>query len=637
VSLTYGSVCSGIEAATVAWHPLGWRASFVSEIEAFPRAVLTHRWPEIPLHGDFTTIQAGDYDPIDLLVGGTPCQSFSVAGLRGGLADDRGNLALEFLRLADRLRPRWLVWENVPGVLSSAGGRDFGAILGGLVELGYGFAYRVLDAQFFGVAQRRRRVFVVGHLGDWRRAAAVLFERDCLSGNPAPRREKGPGVAALTANGVGTCGAGDNQGQAGHLIAFGCNNTAGPIDIATAVNAHGGACGRMDFESETFVAHSLRGEGFDASEDGTGRGVPLIPVTYSIMPQNSGKDYKARPVDATRGQDQNGLGIGEPGAPMFTLDQGSQHGVAFALRGREGGAMPEIGGDQVGALRAASGGSTRDYVAFSPETMYGVTHGTPPETGPDQALRALRDASDEEAFTEWGLGIDAAFRAAEILRSEVHGAGLRRPPSDGYKLGDHALSREEVDPAWPMLTLWQAGCVGCPPRGWRPPERLARELVAHLSELPRQGTPNPRFMLGLWRSSEGLGALRQALSATETAWRSAQGNYQAPTDMHGLRGAGAQSGPLRAPLHASQTGEGAGLLRSEVLGSAVRRLTPRLRECERLQGFADDYTLIPWRNGMASDGPRYKALGNSMAVPVMAWIGRRIQQVEALSQRSLAA
>jgi len=135
-AVIYGSVCSGIEAASVAWHPLGWRPAFFSEIEPFPRSVLAHHYPDVPLHGDFTTIKAGDYAAIDVLVGGTPCQSFSVAGLRGGMADERGNLALEYLRLADRLRPRWLVWENVPGVLSSAGGRDFGAFLGGLAELG---------------------------------------------------------------------------------------------------------------------------------------------------------------------------------------------------------------------------------------------------------------------------------------------------------------------------------------------------------------------------------------------------------------------------------------------------------------------------------------------------------------------
>ena len=131
--MIYGSVCSGIEAATMAWHPLGWKPSFFSEIDPFPRAVLAHHYPDVPLHHDFTTIKAGDYDSIDLLVGGTPCQSFSIAGLRGGLDDDRGNLALEYLRLADRLRPRWLVWENVPVVLSSNSGRDFGSILGGMV------------------------------------------------------------------------------------------------------------------------------------------------------------------------------------------------------------------------------------------------------------------------------------------------------------------------------------------------------------------------------------------------------------------------------------------------------------------------------------------------------------------------
>jgi DNA (cytosine-5)-methyltransferase 1 len=184
----FGSICSGIEAASCAWLPLGWDCAFMSEIEPFPRAVLENHYPETPLHGDFTTIQAGDYAAINVLVGGTPCQSFSVAGLRKGMADERGNLAIEYLRLADRLRPRWLVWENVPGVLSSNGGRDFGSFLGGLVKLGYGFTYRVLDAQYFGVAQQRLRVFVVGHLGDWRRAAEVLFEPASLSGVSAPHR-----------------------------------------------------------------------------------------------------------------------------------------------------------------------------------------------------------------------------------------------------------------------------------------------------------------------------------------------------------------------------------------------------------------------------------------------------------------
>jgi DNA (cytosine-5)-methyltransferase 1 len=153
-----------------------------------------------------TQYEAWPDEPINLLVGGTPCQSFSVAGLRKGLADPRGNLMLTYGAIAKRYRPEWLVWENVPGVLSSNGGRDFGTFLGMLAELGYGFAYRVLDAQYFGVAQRRRRVFVIGHLGSWQRAAAVLFERHSLQGHPAPSREKGQGTAAHVEGGVELCG-----------------------------------------------------------------------------------------------------------------------------------------------------------------------------------------------------------------------------------------------------------------------------------------------------------------------------------------------------------------------------------------------------------------------------------------------
>ena len=194
--MKYGSVCSGVEAATSAWHPLGWEPQWFSEIEKFPSAVLAHHYPYVPNLGDMTQFKEWPNDrPIDLLVGGTPCQSFSVAGLRKGLDDPRGNLMLTYLAIAERYQPRWLVWENVPGVLSSNRGRDFGTFLAALGQIGYGFAYRVLDAQYFGVAQRRRRVFVVGYLGDWRRAAAVLFERESLSGHPAPSRETREEVA----------------------------------------------------------------------------------------------------------------------------------------------------------------------------------------------------------------------------------------------------------------------------------------------------------------------------------------------------------------------------------------------------------------------------------------------------------
>lgn len=275
--MRYLSVCSGIEAATCAWHPLGWQAAGFAEIDKFPSAVLAHHYPHVRNHGDFTGIEASDVGSIDLLVGGTPCQSFSVAGLRGGLADDRGNLALEFLRLAYRARPKWLVWENVPGVLSSNGGRDFGSILGGLGELGYGWAYRVLDAQYFGVPQRRRRAFVVGHLGDWRRAAAVLFERHCLQGHPAPRRQTGEGIApTIASRPTGGGGLGTDFDCDGGLIA---NPLRDPLRRNQTEAALTGSAVRRLTPEECEALQGFR------------RGYTLIP--YRSKPAADGPRYKA--------------------------------------------------------------------------------------------------------------------------------------------------------------------------------------------------------------------------------------------------------------------------------------------------------------------------------------------------------
>ena len=195
--IKYLSVCSGMEAASVAWHPLGWEPVGFSEIEPFPCEILKQRFPNTPNYGDLTKYPEWPIQPgtVDVLVGGTPCQSYSIAGKRGGLNDPRGHLMLSFLDLADRLKPKWIIWENVPGVLSSNGGRDFGSFLGALGQLGYGFAYRVLDAQFFGVPQRRRRVFVVANLGDWRSCAEVLSLAEGMRGNLASGGKKRKGVA----------------------------------------------------------------------------------------------------------------------------------------------------------------------------------------------------------------------------------------------------------------------------------------------------------------------------------------------------------------------------------------------------------------------------------------------------------
>jgi DNA (cytosine-5)-methyltransferase 1 len=205
--MNYLSVCSGIEAATVAWHHMGWNPLGFSEIEKFPSEVLKHHYPHVPNLGDMTKYKEWDFgsNRLDLLVGGTPCQSFSVAGLRKGLEDPRGNLALTYVGILDKFRPKWCVWENVPGVLSSNGGKDFGSFLSALVEFGYGFAYRVLDAQHFGVAQRRRRVFVVGCFGDWRSAAEVLFESESLRRDIAKGRAQRERIAHNFETSIAKC------------------------------------------------------------------------------------------------------------------------------------------------------------------------------------------------------------------------------------------------------------------------------------------------------------------------------------------------------------------------------------------------------------------------------------------------
>ena len=186
----YVSIFSGVEAATLAWEPLGWEPLAFSEIEPFPCAVLAERWPDVPNLGDITKIDWKEEidGAIDLVVGGSPCQSFSVAGKREGLKGASG-LMFEYIRCVQELRPRWFLWENVPGALTSEDGGAFGQLLSEMDELGYSLAWRVLDAQFFGVAQRRRRLFLVGHLGA-ESPAEVLFEPDCLSGYPQSSREK---------------------------------------------------------------------------------------------------------------------------------------------------------------------------------------------------------------------------------------------------------------------------------------------------------------------------------------------------------------------------------------------------------------------------------------------------------------
>lgn len=619
--MRYLDVCAGISASTVAWRPLGWQAAAYSEIEAAPRAVLAHHYPDTPLHGDFTTIRGDEYGAIDLLVGGTPCQDFSVAGLRAGLDGDRGNLSLEFLRLADRTRPRWVVWENVPGVLSIDGGRAFGAILGGLGELGYGFAYRILDAQFFGVPQRRRRVFVVGYLGNWRGAAAVLSERNSLSGHPAPRKSKGTAVAALTSAGVGTCGADDNQAQAGHLIplAFGGNDTRGPIDVSTALNSHGGPHGRQDFESETFVlmergregvpnlewradgtanailtpnggrgglgvgavcipevAHALRGEGFDASEDGTGRGTPLVPVAFTTEQTPKHNDDCALTLtkqSPTGGGQIQSVAIGSAVRRLTPREYERLQGFPDTQRTAIITVCEGVKSDHAKSARQSSLAPRRDPSA-------------------PVAVSVLIDLEQEVVALRNLDGSSWSASTAEPANSSP----LSMPADAFARLAAHTLiSLVPATDAGAEVLL--ANSKGSSPlwSGSASVSAFGREIAALVSDAERFTSEANR--LSRFTTSP-LGPDTQTCEQTLETW----------------------SCCVCAAI--------SGFIPEQIRNASSYAISVEVRA---------GYTLVPHRGKPMADGPRYKALGNSMAVPVMAWIGQRIAAVDALMTERAAA
>ena len=358
--MKYLSLCSGIEAASVAWHPLGWKPVAFSEIEKFPSELLGHHYPNVPNMGDMTKYKEWKLnDTIDLVVGGTPCQSFSVAGLRKGLEDPRGNLALTFCGILDKFRPKWFIWENVPGVLSSGGGRDFGSFLGAVAELGYGFSYRVLDAQNFGVPQRRRRVFVVGHLGDWRPAAEVLFEPESLSRHTEESRQKRKDTPRDTTLGIDTSGPLQARDYK-DMGTDGLNRTSSKmipllhqdhIDALCARDYKGLNSDSLDKKAivEVFENHpsdSRVKEMGDTCQTvtstwGSGGGnIPFVLNTPIALAENT---IGRQPLNGG-----NGNGFTE-GGPMYTLNATGVHGVAhtFKIRGGcEGGGKGYLGQDE---------------------------------------------------------------------------------------------------------------------------------------------------------------------------------------------------------------------------------------------------------------------------------------------------
>lgn len=336
-AIRYISLFSGIEAATVAWHQLGWKPIAYAEIEPFPKAVLRQHYPEVPDLGDMTKVDWKQYHhAADVVVGGSPCQAFSIAGLRKALDDPRGQLMLEYLRACAEIDPEWIVWENVPGVLSAEHGRAFQSLLEAVAELwpDGGAAWRVLDAQFFGVAQRRERVFLVVNTRDWRRAAPVLFERESLCWDHQSSREKRKSLAGGTAGGVGNADSGignlthdENGGRDQSAVMLDFHQQDGRFrvsehpDLSNTLTSHMGTGGN----NVPLV------KAFKWNQGERSRSLAIGDVSPTLSTDHNPAVYEVAGNIIGRGQMNGGhqLGVADPDENgAFTLTSTDRHAVA---------------------------------------------------------------------------------------------------------------------------------------------------------------------------------------------------------------------------------------------------------------------------------------------------------------------
>jgi len=601
--MKFGSVCSGIEAASCAWEPLGWKAAFFSEIEKFPSQVLAHHYPDVPNMGDMTKFKEWPDADINVLVGGTPCQSFSVAGLRRGLDDPRGNLMLTFLAIADRYRPKWLVWENVPGVLSSNGGKDFGTFLGGLGELGYGFAYRVLDAQYFGVPQRRRRVFVVACLGNWQSAAAVLFERHCFEGHPAPSRKKGEDIA-------GTFTARANSGGWGSDVDLAAGNYMQPV--AKCLTASKGQ--RNDVATDNFVgfwngndiAESLTCTSNNQRMPDKGKMQMVVqPAAYGLAGTMIGRKDENGP---------NGKGWYEEACPTQTKTDihavAITHPVAYALDSLASNSMksanPISGCNEVDISKAldTSRGLDPSCNQGGMAVAQPIAYNIAPGKGLLKDDIHITNADATKTLDAFGSNPAMHQGGAAIVQPIAFSGQMSNPQTDVDMTGTLGAKN-------PM-----AVCLG----GQHPNAGIGIDQSPTLTEAMGAGGGHIPIMA----QPIAFDAYNQTTSDTVAALRCAAGGVFDNTVAQPIAPTlTAANNPSRSPQASEVTDQIAAVYATSM---AVRRLTPV--ECERLQGFPDGYTDIQLKGKPTPDGPRYKALGNSMAVPVMRWIGQRIEAVD---------
>lgn len=478
---------SGIGGFSLAFERAGFRTVAFSEIEKFPCRVLAYHWPNVPNMGDITKINGADIQA-DIVTGGFPCQDLSVAGRRAGLKGERSGLFWQIIRIIREMQeakhgPTFAVLENVPGLFSSHRGRDFATVLRGLAELRpLDIAWAVLDAQYFGVPQRRRRVFVVA---DFRgaRAAEILALTESVRRHPTAGGKAKEGATAVLGGGAQGRGWCDDLDRATF------------VPCALSLNAHGQ---RLDGESETFVVGTL--------DD----------CSYGLTnPGHGGRTHSCQIMVPPRKEE----------------DASTQEGNAVTI------------------------------------------------------LRRVREEIGAQSFTEWGLGILVSFLPQEVLRQALHGCGIRPTPFTGGWLVCCTSPRKEDRAEGAMLTVHQAQCAGRTSSQREPSRQLARELGAYLQELSQPGPSPRRLVRDLWHASEGIGILRETLSAIQEVWES----FRLQTE--------------------------------SIYADSVRRLTAE--EYEFLQGFPRNWTAV----GNAADGPRYRALGNAVAVPVVEWIALRMADV----------
>lgn len=651
--MRWASVCSGIGAPECAWGDLWGPPVYVAEIAPFPSAVLKAHFPEVTNYGDFTRIPGGHN--LDLLVGGTPCQAFSVAGLRAGLADPRGNLALEFLALLDRERPRWMVWENVYGVLSSishdapdevpppddlAPGcewtteqeydadevSDFGCFLAGLSELGYRWAYRVLDAQYFGVPQRRRRVFVVGYLGDWRPPAAVLFEPESLSGHPAPSRRAGQNIA------------GAPKGRAGNncspergdltLVAFDTTQITSPHNGSNP--QPGGPCHPLSASAHPPVVAFAHNQDWSLHDDVS----PTLTDSHGGAPAIAFKDHGAdasedlAPTLRAMGHDGSHA---NGGGQLAVAVQTSQSGV------RTGAANPTLDANN-GSRRhngVLEGMTVRRLTPLECERLQGF-----PDVqktvrilvcSSDQQKNAARAAIRSRKSQMSASPADASASAPFVLpadeSSNTHLPGHDLPVALSVLVDSE---RAEVRISSQGRCLWSASGAGEPSSSPLPmPVADFVPLAALMTSTAVPGIPSGRAA-SLQSSDSSLpqrsGSAFVPVSGHEIAALAGDAALFTTTASRCLKSTTSEAGSSSpsyeqnlATLCCCVAAATSGFI-PDVTGSG----NSYALSVEVVAG----YTAITYRGKPAKDGPRYMSLGNSMAVPVVRWLGRRIQMVE---------